>query len=207
MGEALGKIIEELVGMFKRNYKRPKLWFSVAFLFFLIILLIPYIDSNFFYFSRVEKRIDILQKIMMLDQDIINSNQAYIDEYHSILQEIEQQRERSINSIISNFIDNLDKLIGMGKGEGIGAIKFFTGALWCIIVTICVPFMDTFDNRAGKVLAFVLMGILSLIFGGVCYLIPIIINPIVNYVGIPILQLLAVTFILNRSDEKNKADS
>lgn len=206
MGEALGKIVEEIVGICKRNNKRPKFWFSVAFFIFIFILLIPYIDSNFFYFSRAEKRIDILQKIMTLDQDIINSNQAYIDEYQSILQEIEQQRERSINSLITKFIGILDQLIGMGKGEGIGAVKFFTGALWCIIITICIPFLDTFEDKSSKVISFVFMGILSLIIGGVCYLIPIVINPMVNYVGIPILQLLAAIFILNKSGRKDKAD-
>lgn len=33
MGEALGKIVEEIVGICKRNNKRPKFWFSVAFFY------------------------------------------------------------------------------------------------------------------------------------------------------------------------------
>lgn len=51
VGAAIGKIIEELVEVFKRNYKRPKLWIFVAIIGCIVILLFPYIDSNFFYFS------------------------------------------------------------------------------------------------------------------------------------------------------------
>lgn len=100
MGDAIGKIIEELVELFKRNYRRPRLWLFIAIILFITVLIIPYIDSNFFYFSRMEKRINVLEKVMALDEEKINSNQAYIDEYQRILQEMEQQGERSINSLM-----------------------------------------------------------------------------------------------------------
>lgn len=41
----------------------------------------------------MKKRIGILEKVMTLDQEVINSNLAYVNEYESILQEIEQQSE------------------------------------------------------------------------------------------------------------------
>lgn len=206
MGEALGKVVEALVDVFKRNYRRPKLWLSVVVVIFVIILLIPYIDSNFFYFTRVEKRIDILEKVMSLDQNMINSNQAYIDEYQSILQEIEQQRDRSLNSLMNKFIYNVNYLFGMGKGEGNRIIKFLTGALWCIIVTICVPFMNTFKKRSEKVLAFIILVVISGIVGGIFSIIPIIISPIVNYVGIPLLQLVIVIIIAIKSNKKKTSN-
>lgn len=133
MGDAIGKIIEELVELFKRNYKRPKLWLSVAIILFIVILLIPYIDSNFFYFSRMEKRISVLDKVMALDQDKINSNQAYIDEYQRILQEMEQQSERSTNSLMNKVIIQMNYITSMGNGGGNRAIKFFTGAFWSLL--------------------------------------------------------------------------
>ena len=80
MGDAIGKIIEELVELFKRNYRRPRLWLFIVIVLFITVLIIPYIDSNFFYFSRMEKRINVLEKVMALDEEKINSNQAYIDE-------------------------------------------------------------------------------------------------------------------------------
>ena len=197
MGDAIGKIIEELVELFKRNYKRPKLWFSIAIILFIVVLLIPYIDSNFFYFSRMEKRINVLDKIMALDQDTINSNQAYIDEYQRILLEMEQQSERSINSL-------MNKLTSIGKGEGNIAIKFFTGAFWLLLITACIPFMNTFKKRSDKLIAFVLLLIMSGILGWLFSLVPVIISPMVNYIGVPLIQIIVVIIIAVKSNKKKK---
>lgn len=69
MGNAVGKIIDELLVLFKKNYKRPRLWIALGLIMFCFILLFPYIDSNFLYFSRMEKRIEIFEKVMELDQE------------------------------------------------------------------------------------------------------------------------------------------
>ncbi|MDE6950739.1 MAG: hypothetical protein K2P64_07475 [Lachnospiraceae bacterium] len=204
MGEALGKVVEALVDVFKRNYKRPKLWFTVGVLIFVIILLIPYIDSNFFYFKRIEKRIDILAKVMSLDQTMINSNQAYKDEYQSILQEIEQQRDRSLNSLMNKFICNANYLMVTEGGKGNRVIKFLTGALWFIIMTICIPFIKTFKKKSDKVIAFVILMLISAMVGGIFSMIPVIISPIVNYVGIPLLQLGIVIIVAIKSNKKGQ---
>lgn len=100
MGSAVGKIVEEVLEGFKKNYKRPRMWICIGIIVFCFVLLFPYIDSNFFYFSRIEKRIDILEKVMALDETKINGNQAFMNEYQNILQEIEQQSDRSINSVV-----------------------------------------------------------------------------------------------------------
>ncbi len=165
MGDAIGKIIEELVELFKRNYKRPKLWLSIATILFIVVLLIPYIDSNFFYFTRIEKRINVLDKIMAVDPDTKNSNQAYVDEYQRILLEMEQQSERSINSLMNKFINQVKYLTSMGNREGNIRIKFFTGAFWLLLITVCIPFMNTFKKRSDKLIAFVLLLIMSGILG------------------------------------------
>lgn len=204
MGDAMGKIIEELVELFKRNYKRPKLWLSVAIILFIVVLLIPYIDSNFFYFSRMEKRISVLDKVMSLDQDKINSNQAYIDEYQRILQEMEQQSERSINSLMNKFIFQMNYITSMGNGEGNRAIKFFTGAFWSLLITVCIPFMNTFKKRSDKLIAFILLLIMSGIIGWIFSIIPVIIVPMVNYIGVPILQIVVVIIIAVKSNKKKK---
>lgn len=71
--------------LFKKNYNRPRLWICLGLIFFCFGRLLPYIDSNFLYFSRIEKRISVLENVMDLDQEKINSNQAYQNEYQSIL--------------------------------------------------------------------------------------------------------------------------
>lgn len=202
MGDAIGKIIEELVELFKRNYKRPKLWLFIVIILFIVVLLIPYIDSNFFYFSRMEKRINVLDRVMTLDEEKINSNQAYIDEYQSILQEMEQQRERSINSLMNKFIFQMNYITSMANGEGNRAVKFFSGAFWLLLITVCVPFMNTFKKRSDKLIAFILLLIMSGIIGWIFSMVPVIISPMVNYIGVPLLQIVAVIIIVVKSNKK-----
>lgn len=204
MGDAIGKIIEELVELFKRNYRRPRLWLFIAIILFITVLIIPYIDSNFFYFSRMEKRINVLEKVMALDEEKINSNQAYIDEYQRILQEMEQQGERSINSLMNKFIIQMNYITSMGNGEGNRALKFLSGAFWLLLITVCVPFMNTFKKRSDKLIAFVLLLIMSGIIGWVFSMVPVIISPMVNYIGVPLLQIIAVIIIVVKSSKKKR---
>lgn len=204
MGDAIGKIIEELVELFKRNYRRPRLWLFIAIILFITVLIIPYIDSNFFYFSRMEKRINVLEKVMALDEEKINSNQAYIDEYQRILQEMEQQGERSINSLMNKFIIQMNYITSMGNGEGNRALKFLSGAFWLLLTTVCVPFMNTFKKRSDKLIAFVLLLIMSGIIGWVFSMVPVIISPMVNYIGVPLLQIIAVIIIVVKSNKKKR---
>lgn len=204
MGDAIGKIIEELVELFKRNYRRPRLWLFIVIVLFITVLIIPYIDSNFFYFSRMEKRINVLEKVMALDEEKINSNQAYIDEYQRILQEMEQQGERSINSLMNKFIIQMNYITSMGNGEGNRALKFLSGAFWLLLITVCVPFMNTFKKRSDKLIAFVLLLIMSGIIGWVFSMVPVIISPMVNYIGVPLLQIIAVIIIVVKSSKKKR---
>ena len=204
MGDAIGKIIEELVELFKRNYRRPGLWLFIVIVLFITVLIIPYIDSNFFYFSRMEKRINVLEKVMALDEEKINSNQAYIDEYQRILQEMEQQGERSINSLMNKFIIQMNYITSMGNGEGNRALKFLSGAFWLLLITVCVPFMNTFKKRSDKLIAFVLLLIMSGIIGWAFSMVPVIISPMVNYIGVPLLQIIAVIIIVVKSSKKKR---
>lgn len=152
----------------------------------------------------MEKRINVLDKIMALDQDTINSNQAYIDEYQRILLEMEQQSERSINSLMNKFINQVNYLTSIGKGEGNIAIKFFTGAFWLLLITACIPFMNTFKKRSDKLIAFVLLLIMSGILGWLFSLVPVIISPMVNYIGVPLIQIIVVIIIAVKSNKKKK---
>lgn len=204
MGSAIGKIVEELLEGFKKNYTRPKMWICIGIIAFCFVLLFPYIDSNFFYFSRMEKRIDILEKVMALDETKINSNQAFINEYQNILQEIEQQSDRSINSVVDKASNYINHAIATGKEEGNRWIKFFSGAFWAIIITIWIPFMDTFKNWRDKLLGIVLMLIISIVLGWFFSVIPIIFTPLFNYIGIPVLQIVFVACIVSKGNKKGK---
>lgn len=199
MSNTVGKLIEELLEGFKKNYKRPRLWICLGLIIFCFVLLFPYIDSNFLYFSRMEKRISILERVMELNQEKINSNPAYQNEYQSILKEMEQQSERTINSVMNRVSNYINNLMETGKEQGNRWIKFFTGAIWFIIVTVCIPFMNTFKKRSDKMLAFVLILIISFLVGWIFSIIPIIVTPMFNYIGIPIMQIILLIAIVNKS--------
>lgn len=64
--DSVARILELIVDFLKRNYKKPKLWFGILGILVFIILIFPYIDSNTFYYTRMEKRISILHNWMKL---------------------------------------------------------------------------------------------------------------------------------------------
>lgn len=205
MGNAIGKIVEELLEVFKKNYKKPRLWICIGGIIVCFVLLFPYIDSNFLYFSRMEKRINILERVMELDQEKINSNQFYQNEYQSILQEMNQQSERTIYSVMNSMTKYINGLIATGQEDGNRWIKCFTGAGWFWIITICVPFMNTFKKSSDKVLAFIMMLGISIIVGCFFSIVPIIIAPWFNYIVIPILQIVLFVAIMSKGDKAKKA--
>lgn len=204
MKEVVGPITEAVIEFIKKNHNHPRLWITLGIIVFCLVLLFPYIDSNFFYFSRIEKRISILEQVMDLDEDKINSNQAFKTEYESILQEMEQQNERSFNNIYNKISLSITKLVSVEKEEGKIWIKFLSGAIWCIIITLCVPFMNTFNKSSDKWLAFIIMLIVTAIVGGICAVIPIIFYPMINYIGIPILEIVGLCFLIFRSGKKDE---
>lgn len=201
--DSVARILELIVDFLKRNYKKPKLWFAILGILVFIILIFPYIDSNTFYYTRMEKRISILEHLTQLDETTINSNPVYRQEYESILQEIQLQRERSVNSIATQIFDTVNSSWTTGKDQGNKILKFISGAIWFLIVTICVPFMNTFKKRSDKLVAFIVMIILSTIVGCIFMAIPIIYRAWINYFVIPIAQLVIVIVLVGKKDKKS----
>lgn len=201
--DSVARILELIVDFLKRNYKKPKLWFGILGILVFIILIFPYIDSNTFYYTRMEKRISILEHLTQLDETEINSNPVYRQEYESILQEIQLQRERSVNSIATQLFDTVNSSWTTGKDQGNKILKFISGAIWFLIVTICVPFMNTFKKRSDKLVAFIVMIILSTIVGCIFMAIPIIYRSWINYFVIPIAQLVIVIVLVGKKDKKS----
>ena len=201
--DSVARILELIVDFLKRNYKKPKLWFAILGILVFIILIFPYIDSNTFYYTRMEKRISILEHLTQLDETTINSNPVYRQEYESILQEIQLQRERSVNSIATQLFDTVNSSWTTGKDQGNKILKFISGAIWFLIVTICVPFMNTFKKRSDKLVAFIVMIILSTIVGCIFMAIPIFYRSWINYFVIPIAQLVIVIVLVGKKDKKS----
>lgn len=64
--------------------------------------------------------------------------------------------------------------------------------------------MNTFKKRSDKLIAFVLLLIMSGILGWLFSLVPVIISPMVNYIGVPLIQIIVVIIIAVKSNKKKK---
>ena len=64
--------------------------------------------------------------------------------------------------------------------------------------------MNTFKKRSDKLIAFVLLLIMSGIIGWVFSMVPVIISPMVNYIGVPLLQIILLIIIVVKSNKKKR---
>ncbi len=110
--------------------KKAKIFWAV-FLTIIVLLLVlyPYIDANFLVFSRINKRIDILERVTQLDLDKINNNSALYKEYNSIIEEISTIREKSVGTITTRQDTYNDK-----------TIKFISGGSLFWLVSLIILF-------------------------------------------------------------------
>ena len=67
--------------------------------------------------------------------------------------------------------------------------------------------MNTFKDIKTKVAAFFLLAVIGLVLGGVGYILPTIVNPWVNYIGFPALQLVALISISVKSNNQNPTNT
>lgn len=176
----MDKVIELIVSWIQKNLRNPRLYAALAVLTIVIALVFPYVDANFFFYSRIEKRVSILQSLSEIDMKKVSQYPAWQEEYDAIILEIEKQRELSISSTVSSTQTRNNSAL----------FKFLTGGALAWIIALCVPFMNTFKDRKTKVLAFLLLALFGGILGWIGYIIPNIFNPWINYVGYPVLQLI-----------------
>lgn len=181
---------EKIFDLIKENLKNPKLYLGLFIVIIVILLLFPYIDANFFYYNRVERRIDILTKALEIDKEKINDNEILKEEYRSILNEIGKQKDGSLGSV---FITQ--------NSEMVNRWKFFTGAvvLW-IIAFICL--FVKMDSWWYKIFGFVLFGIIGCLVGYIFMILPTVISPKCNYIMVPILQLVIFGILITGTNKK-----
>lgn len=182
------------------SMNKRKLGITLITLCVAILILFPFIDTNFFYSKRIKNRIEILDKITKLDMDVISQDQYLTQEYNSIVKEI--------NESDSNYINKLLK--GSKKDHTIGKI-ISGGALWWFLGFMVLFFYNIFNkdkNVKGKNWGTRIAGfVVCLIFGGltglICSIIPTIFNIWVNYIVIPILVLILMFLLLYKTTSNN----
>lgn len=187
-------IFNKIFGMNKR-----KLGVIVIVLFVFILILFPFIDTNFFYANRIKNRINILQEITELDMNKISENEKLLNEYESILDEINESDNNYINKVLNN-----------NKNEhSLG--KFISGGLlWWILAIIMLFFYNTFNkentgskNWGTRIGGCVICTIIGGLIGLICSIIPTIFNIWVNYLIIPIIVLILMILLLYKSSSNS----
>lgn len=182
------KIVEKLL----ENLKNPKLYVLFIAVVIVMLVLLPYIDANVFYYNRVNNRIDILIKLETIEVEKLENDEVLLREYNSILSEVEKQSDGSLGSVFRKETD-----------ESVILFKFLTGgSLFWLIAILCL-FIKGFKNFRSRIFGFIVLTILGGITGLVAKAIPTIRNPVVNYIGFPVL-LIAVTALLATSGNKKK---
>lgn len=184
------------------NMNKKKLGIYTIILLVAILILFPFIDTNFFYPKRVKNRIDILQKITELDVDKIQENKIMLKEYDSILKEIDESDNNYVNKVLNNKENN--HVLG----------KFISGgSLWWMLGIIMLLFYDklTKDDKSKKTLSTRIAGfafciVFGALIGAICSVIPTILNIWVNYIFVPILVLILMFLLLYKNDKSLRSD-
>lgn len=197
MESLIKKILEIATGKKARIF-----WAVILAIIVLLLLSYPYIDANFLVFSRINKRIDILERITQLDTDKINSNSALQEEYDSIIKEITAIQDKSVGSITTRQDTTNEK-----------NIKFISGGILFWFVSLFVLFQKNknerisvfkkiFNNLMSTALCVGLGYLLALVGRSI----PTIINVWINAIVFPCIQLAIILLVIYGSPNSNKKE-
>ncbi len=188
-------MIEKLFDVIKSNLKNPRLYIFLLVVMLVFLLLFPYIDANYFYYRRVNNRIDILTKITGIDKEKIDENPVLKQEYDNLLTEIEKQTDGSIGSV---FVKE--------KDPHIQRMKFITGGLLVWITAIAILFSKA-NTRKNRIISFIVLIAVGFLTGGISKIIPTIITPMVNYIGFPLLLIILLALLMTGNNAKKGQES
>lgn len=145
----------------------------IAWVFIIIVLLTlilyPIIDANFLYYGRTKSRIEILGSLSNLNLNEVNNDNRTKEEYESILNDMSEQKSKSIVKIINFESNGLENLL-----------KAITASWMFFVIALIMPFAK--DKTTGKrwaknnVLGSLLCIIIGLFIAWIATYIPIVIN-------------------------------
>lgn len=185
-------MLEKIFDLIIKYYKKPRLYIALLGILAIVFVAFPYIDANVFYYNRMEKRTDILTKLVELDYEKVNENPIIADEYNAILFEIEQQKTRSIGGVNYNFLNTI--IVGDGPYDRI--YKFVSGGVLAWLTCVLVNFIEAYKkNKKDKRIVITVMLAVGAILGFIGMNLPTIYNKWVNLIGWPLLQIIILVLI------------
>ena len=193
MNEIIKKIVEIATGK-----KAKVFWAVILGAFILFLVLYPYIDANFLIYNRINRRIEILEKLTDLDTAKINNNTYLQSEYDSILSEIVSAQNKSFGSI-SNSVDTSENQ----------NIKFVSGGILFWFISIILLFSKNnqdgfFKKIFNKFLPIILCVGIGYILALIGKNIPTFINVWVNAILFPFIQFAFIGLLVYGTQGNNK---
>ena len=195
---------EKILGWFEKiatGEKRRYFFAALIIIVILGIIIFPYIDANFLYYNRIEKRIDNLSNLVNLTDTPLEENEILYEEYLSILEEMKTARENSL--FVSEKAED-------SKNDHIW--KFAGGSLLWFILAIVLLFYKkkgeqrTFKQRINNFLSALVCLIFGVTLGCVFIYIPTIGSAELNFVLAPIAQIIVMWLIIESPKSKSKED-
>lgn len=185
---------EKLFDLVKNNLKNPKLYALLLASMVIFFLLFPYLDANVFYYKRISDRVEILEKVSVLDSDLIAQNPTLKAEYERILVEISNQPESMVSSILTKE-----------TSRNATVAKFITGGLLFWVIALCCFWIKGFKNIGYRLFGFFFFLIIGVFFGFIAKAIPTIFNPWVNCIGFPITLIILAALLLTSNKKSTSS--
>ena len=178
-------------------------WFFAALIIIMVIgiIVFPYIDANFLYYNRIEKRIDILSNLVSLTDTPLVENEILYKEYLGILEEVETARENALFGSLRAEDTRSERIW-----------KFAGGSLiWVFIAVVFFIFKKkgerrTFKQFINNLASVIGCFIVGLFFGLLAMCIPTIGTAEFNFVLAPIAEMVFLWLIIESTKSKSKED-
>lgn len=195
----MGEKIFDLIKDFACGEYSRKFWGVLILIIILFLLVFPYIDANFLYYSRIEKRIDNLSALVELSGKTIEEKPELLSEYNSIIKEIDAAQTKSLASAINNSSETNFEYWS----------KFISGGLLFAFVGIVGLFQKKKDDKfnfaiflKNNFLTFVGSMVFAVIFAFIFSKIPTVGSVWVNVVAAPILQFVSIYLLFLKPKRK-----
>ncbi len=195
----MGEKIFDLLKSLATGNKSKKFWGALIVIFIIVLIVFPYLDANFFYYNRIEKRIDNLTSIVELNDDKIHKNQGLLLEYESIIREINDANQKSLNTF-NNSTDN----------EFDFWAKAISGGLLFAIIGIIGLFKKNNTKMTFSVffknnfLIFIVCSLFAVILSFIFSKIPTLGNVWVNVIAAPIVELIIIYLFTKSNNKKDE---
>lgn len=181
-----------IVSLFK-GLKLPLRWLAIVLTVLLIVFtLLAYEHlTGHFYFNKLEKKVSLLKELQLIANEGVDANKDLLPIYESAVDELAQYQVRTL--AFSHFAY-------VNFGDPVTWRKAISGAsIWLLILVVGV---SSDVKKTGKfsgttIGVAIVTVVVAALFAWIGTIIPTILNPWVNYIGFPMIQL-ALFYLLSR---------